>query len=355
MSESEKLSRIIQGEQQNLAEEIVARQYERQPTLCKASDSIGREKSVRDVGYHLAYLSEAIAAADPSLFAEYTAWVKTLFAGLGFSDDALTTTLACTRETLADRLPESLHPPINQTIDAGLEALKRTSADPPNHIEAHSPLSGLAQRYMDALLAGDRHTSSKMILSAVDHGVLVRDIYLLVFQPVQREIGRLWQTNQISVAQEHYCTAATQLIMSQLYPRIFSAERTGYRLVATCVGGELHEIGVRMVADFFEMDGWDTYYLGANTPTEGILSTIETRQPDVLGISATITMHVSDVRALIKQVRASDAGENVKILVGGYPFNVAPDLWRRVDADGHASDAQQAVAIANQWMNDNEH
>ena len=88
----------------------------------------------------------------------------------------------------------------------------------------------------------------------VEQGTPARDIYLQVFQPAQREVGRLGQTNRISVALEHYVTAATQPIMSQLYPRIFSPEKTGRRLIATCVGGELHEIGVRMVADFFEMD-----------------------------------------------------------------------------------------------------
>ena len=64
-----------------------------------------------------------------------------------------------------------------------------------------------------------------------------------------REVGRLWQMNRLSVAQEHYVTAATQLIMSQLYPLVFRTARRDRRIVAACVGGELHELGVRMVAD----------------------------------------------------------------------------------------------------------
>jgi len=57
--------------------------------------------------------------------------------------------------------------------------------------------------------------------------------------------------NEVSVAQEHYCTAATQLIMSQLYPHIFAGEKTERTLIATCVAGDLHEIGIRMVSDLF--------------------------------------------------------------------------------------------------------
>lgn len=209
-------------------------------------------------------------------------------------------------------------------------------------------LASLAQHYLEALLRGERHQATRLILDAVDRGTDVKDIYLHVFQPCQHEIGRLWQTNQVTVAQEHYCTAATQLIMSQLYSHIFNAERSGRRLVATCVGGELHEIGVRMVADFFEMEGWDTYYLGANTPAASILQTIVERQADILAISATMTFHVSAVSDLIRRVRATSSGRQVKILVGGYPFNISDGLWQKVGANGFARHAEAAITIAKQ-------
>jgi methanogenic corrinoid protein MtbC1 len=152
----------------------------------------------------------------------------------------------------------------------------------PSLIEGTGPLDVLAREYLAALLRGDRHTAGGLILAAADSGTSIQDIYLSVFQRVQREVGRLWQSNQIGIAQEHYCTACTQSIMSQLYPRIISAEKNGRRLVATCVGGDLHEIGARMVADFFEMEGWDTFFLGANTPISGTLQqTVLSR--DLLG------------------------------------------------------------------------
>ncbi len=217
-------------------------------------------------------------------------------------------------------------------------------------IDGKEPLAALARQYLETLLRGERRVASKLILDTVRDGVTVQDIYLSVFQPCQHEIGRLWQTNQVSVAQEHYCTAATQLIMSQLYPHIFATEKTGRSLVATCVGGELHEIGVRMVADFFEMDGWDTYYLGANSPANGLLETIESQQADLLAISATMTFSINAITDLIAHVRASDAGKEVRILVGGRPFNIATDLWQRVGADGCAPNAQTAIVAADRLL-----
>jgi len=290
-------------------------------------------------------LIEALAAGDPVLFNEYLAWVKVLFAGLAFHEDILPATLEYTRQVLDEMLPPECKQAALEYLDIGLNSLPGVPTTLESFIEADNLLNGLARGYIEALLRGDRQAASKMILESVGQGTAIKDIYLNVFQPCQREIGRLWQTNQISVAQEHYCTAATQMIMSQLYPNIFATEKNGRRMVATCVGGELHEIGARMVADFFEMEGWDTYFLGANTPMESILRAIVDRGADVLAISATMTFHIDKVASLITEVRKAGLDGKTKILVGGYPFNIAPNLWHSVGADGYARDAQQALRM----------
>lgn len=336
----------IREKQNELAEAIVARQYENQPSIWKPFGDPGRAKSVRDAGYHLTYLTEALTASDPALFNEYLAWVKVLFAGLNFSEDVLPTTIAYTRQVLDEMLAADLKPVVFAYLDGGLAAHQHAPSMPVSFIEIDNPLADLSRRYVDALLRGDRRSASQMILESAAQGIAIKDIYLHVFQRSQREIGRLWQTNQISVAQEHYCTAATQMVMSQLYPYIFASERKGLRMVATCVSGELHEIGARMVADFFEMDGWDTYFLGANTPMEGVLRTLSEREAHVLAISATMTFHIDKVSGLIREVRRAGLDARTKIMVGGYPFNIAPDLWQSVGADGYARDAQQALIAA---------
>jgi len=208
----------------------------------------------------------------------------------------------------------------------------------------------LAGRYLAALLAADRHRAMDLVLDAADSGVGVRDIYVHVLQAAQHEVGRLWQTNEVSVAQEHYCTAATQLVMSRLYPRVFSSPRNGRKMVATCVGGELHELGIRMVADLFELEGWDSYYMGANTPTKSILNTIAEQEADVLAISATINFNVASLSDLIKEIGKSDDASSLVIMVGGRPFNLIEDLWERVGAHGSAPSAAEAVGVAERLI-----
>ena len=208
----------------------------------------------------------------------------------------------------------------------------------------------LAKNYMDALLNLQRDEAGRMIIKAVEEGTDIKDIYIHVFESSQHEIGRLWQTNIITVAQEHFCTAATQMIMSQLYPYIFRTDKIGRRLVASCVAGEMHEMGVRMVADIFEMEGWDTYYLGANTPNESIIHTIIDLKPDIIAISASIHYNIAAVMDLIKTIRNISEISNVKIMVGGRPFLMAPELWRKVGADGCPSNAIKALSLADELI-----
>jgi methanogenic corrinoid protein MtbC1 len=210
----------------------------------------------------------------------------------------------------------------------------------------NNPHADLAARYLEALLGARRNDAGRLVLSAVETGTSVRSIYMDVFQPVQREIGRLWQTNEVSVAQEHFCTAATQLIMGQLFPMFPQIPRNGKRVVVTCVGGELHEVGARMVADLFEMEGWDSYFLGANTPSKGILSAVAEREADILAVSVTIHYNVEAARQLICAVRGSPDATSLKVMVGGRPFLVAPSLWSAVGGDGFAPDAEEATVAA---------
>lgn len=337
---------LMSAQQAQLAEVVVARMYRQRPDLERQYGPRGRGKCLQDSQYHLQDLAEAIAAEAPRLFLEYTAWAKVTLAARGIPPDDLLLNLEAMRTVLPAQLPAEAGALVGEYIAQAIAHLPLFPATLPSFIVPGAPLAELAGDYLAALLAADRQSASRLILGAVGQGVSVRDIYLHVFQPSQHEVGRLWQANAATVAQEHFCTAATQLIMAQLYPYIFATAKTGRRLVATAVPGELHEIGLRMVTDLLELDGWDTHYLGANMPAEGVARFVAERQAHVVAISATLAAHVSQVADLISALRAGPRPFAAKIIVGGYPFNLVEGLWAQVGADGFARNAHEAGAVA---------
>ena len=212
--------------------------------------------------------------------------------------------------------------------------------------EKSSEYNAEAEEFTSLLVQNERHLANRLIMKLVEENVSIIDIYLKIFQKSQHEIGRLWEENKITVAQEHFCTAATQLFMSELYPYIFKTPKIGRTMIATCTGGELHEIGIRMVADIFELKGWDTYFIGANAPLETVLQTIEQIHPNLVAISCSMTFNVTDVKKLIEKIRSEYTAADFPILAGGRPFNISEGLWEKVGADGWAPDAQQAYLTA---------
>lgn len=345
------LASRLENQKSYFAKLITHEQWRENPKLNQIYGTDGYAKSVQDTEYHLSYLAQSIAVENPQIFIHYIEWLKVLYKSLKIPLDLLKESLTQTKEFLISYFEVEGAPLIQEYFELGLRQMDAPIEELSSHLDTQLSLGDLAHQYLSALLRSERMTALQLIQDAVKKGISVQTLYLQVFEPCLREVGRLWQTQQISIAQEHYCTAATQFIMAQLYPLIFQAPRNGRRLIAACVGNELHEIGLRMVTDFFEMEGWDTYYLGANTPPSALIDYLRATQADILAISTTIPIHIRDVEELIRLVRKSYKGSDLKILTGGYPFNLYPDLWHKVGADGTAPNAAQAVVVAKTLLN----
>jgi methanogenic corrinoid protein MtbC1 len=200
------------------------------------------------------------------------------------------------------------------------------------------------ERYLAALLAGDRRVALVVVDDAIRAGVGIRGLYLEVFQPAMGEVGRLWQENRITVADEHLATAITQAAMARLYDQVFAGSAApGPLLVAACADQERHEMGLRMICDVLEMEGWDTVFLGASVPVEDLVRMVLDREPQVVALSASITPHLARVRAAVDAIRRAVPEGGPVIVVGGRAFADDPALAGRLGADLTARDALEAT------------
>ncbi|OWA33706.1 hypothetical protein B9G55_20420 [Saccharibacillus sp. O16] len=336
---------------EELALAVTEEQYRIQPDLMERYGSPGFEKSRRDAVYTLHYLAESVDMDSPSLFVHYIGWLKQLLAGYGLNEADIRIKLELILDQVRMEPPGEDRDRAIRTLEMGIVRMSEP-AEEPSYIREDQPLGQACRIYLDALLGRDRAGAYALIDSVMEQGATLREVYRYIFQTSQYEVGRLWQTREISVADEHYCSAVTQSAMSRLYADWIGQKKTDRSgvLVSACVGGEMHEIGLRMLTDVFEMEGWETHYLGSRMDEEQLLETVAEKQPDILALSATMTFHVHLMKKQIARLRADRRLSEVKILVGGLPFNVDSTLWRRVGADGYAPDADRAVLEAGRLM-----
>jgi methanogenic corrinoid protein MtbC1 len=199
--------------------------------------------------------------------------------------------------------------------------------------------------YLAALRKGDRKLAFQVAFDAHRDGADLRMLYLEVFQPALRDIGHLWERNELTVAEEHLATAITQSIMAGLYTQNTLAPERGRHMVAACAELERHEIGLRMLCDFMDFEGWTTTFLGASVPRASLAKMVCERRPDVLALSASITPHLPQLRATIEVVRTACNEDQPIVLVGGRIFHESPELAYAVGADLTAPDAQHAAQL----------
>lgn len=344
---NKEIAEIIENNIQVMAQKLVELQYRQHPDTWNQYGDVGNNKGFKDAEYHLTYLAEALLLPDVNLFTRYTVWLKGVFKGLNLGVNVLKSILCGLSEILRHFLGKEQSAVTDEYISAALEALDKPLPPSQSYLSTESPFYPVARKYLDMVLNGERHKPIKLIEDTVKMGTGVKEIYLQVFQPCHYEIGRLWMENKISVGQEHFCSTVTQMIMSQLYPYTLNPEKKGCRCVLSCVGGELHQIGMHMVADFLEMDGWDTYFLGANTPPESISKMVKSSKADILGLSMAMSIRWRSAYEVIGHIRQVCGEKEVKILAGGLAFNNYPELWKKIGADGCAADADQAVETAN--------
>lgn len=170
------------------------------------------------------------------------------------------------------------------------------------------------QQFLDALVRGERAFCADLITDLLPKASL-EDIYFDLLQPALYEIGVLWEKNKISIATEHVATAIVEGILSQVFMQVEVADPHGRTLVIACVAEEYHQVGSKMIADYFECHGWRTYFVGANTPSKALVQSLQDLQPDLLGLSFSINLNVDAVLSTLDQVQANFP--DLSVIVGG--------------------------------------
>ncbi len=205
------------------------------------------------------------------------------------------------------------------------------------------------QLFLVLLLMGDYQQclnfSSKVIQNVDD----LKTFNLKVIWPVLYRVGLLWQSGQISIADEHLVTNLVRRIATVQHSRFATLNVTLGKVVVSSAANEYHEVGAQMVADFLGMEGWDVTCLGANVPSWVLLETIKQNKPFMLALSVAIEANLVKVQQLIDAIREDPEIRDIKIMVGGNAFSRSPLVWKRIGADGFAADADSATKTAHQW------
>jgi methanogenic corrinoid protein MtbC1 len=171
------------------------------------------------------------------------------------------------------------------------------------------------ERFLHALLSGDRASSEAIVDHLLAAGATVFQLYEELMKPALYRVGDLWAENRISVASEQLATTLTEGLLDRVYPVVFNPHRCGRTATLATVEDEPHQVGLKMVADTFEMHGWETRLAPAGLPLAALLDSIARDRPDLVGLSVSVSFHLDRLEHMVHGLR--EAHPALPILVGG--------------------------------------
>lgn len=174
-----------------------------------------------------------------------------------------------------------------------------------------------------ALAERDRPAAVTAALAAVESGAVdVVTLYTEVLGPLLVDTGSAWQQGTERVWEEHYASATVRTIVEALYPHVMRQAavlpRRGTRVLLASPPRELHDLGLRMLADRFELAGYSVTFLGADLPLDDIAAAAKATKADLVVLSVSTLYERVELRDLLEELRRQVPSCSIR--VGGPAF-----------------------------------
>jgi methanogenic corrinoid protein MtbC1 len=207
------------------------------------------------------------------------------------------------------------------------------------------------QVYLKAISNGAFAVASKTVQEALQDDVLPVTIYDNIFAPSLRKIGQLWETGEITVAQEHMATGITEycrtLLVNLPSPATQDNSTIG-KVLLTNINGNQHTLGLNLLADTFRWYGWEIFPLITPLPIEQLIQAASLYKVDLVCLSVAIPAQITRAVSTIIALRQSNWKGLIEI--GGPAFVNNHDAAAFTGADFLGIEAASTVETAGQLL-----
>ncbi|MDX1999707.1 MAG: methionine synthase [Thermoanaerobaculia bacterium] len=163
------------------------------------------------------------------------------------------------------------------------------------------------------------------------------------------EVGRLFNDNQLIVAEVLQSAEVMKRAVSYLEPKMTRAEGSSRgKVILATVKGDVHDIGKNLVEIILANNGFEVVNLGIKVPSETLVQAVREHAPDVVGLSGLLVKSAQQMVTTAEDLRA--AGIAIPVLVGGAALTRKFTHKRIAPAYGeglctYANDAMAGLAL----------
>ena len=259
--------------------------YTRHPGLQIRFGEAGVRKCKEDIRHHIDHLEGALLAGDVAGFNQYSLWLSVL-SSRSVPWEHISESFVHLKYFYCQHRPVEETALIDEFINAACLALVHSEHDVP----AHTGVDVMpdAEVYKTLALHGAQREAQTLASGTISAELSHNEMAVRMIQAAIIDIRRIWQQNRITVVQEHLATAISQNVLARTYIDAEFARPNGKKAMFTATASNQHSLGLRILSDAFETDGWEVSYLGADVPVTDLIRQIDADKPDLLCLSLTL-------------------------------------------------------------------
>lgn len=204
-------------------------------------------------------------------------------------------------------------------------------------------LEEVLKKLEDAVIAGDDERAEEIAKEALRIGVDPLEAIEKGLAKGVREVGERFGRHEAFLPDLIMAGNAMKVgcdILKVAIPKGVVGKTLGKVLIGT-VKDDIHSIGKDIVAIMLEASGFEVYNIGEDIPSEVFVQKVKELRPDVLGLSALMTITMPNVKEVIDALVKAGERTNVRVMVGGAP--TTREWSSEIGADAWAEDAVAAV------------
>jgi MerR family transcriptional regulator, light-induced transcriptional regulator len=208
--------------------------------------------------------------------------------------------------------------------------------------------------FMEALEREDKARCLELCLSWLRDGKIdVVGLHTSVLGPALNTMSCTLDSGGWCIWREHVRSAIVRTVIENAFPyALAEQEAGGGRIgdacaIVMCPEGERHELGARMVADFFTVAGYEALFVGSDAPRGDLLDGIRRVRPRYVAMSVTNFYNLVAAGKTVSEIRQS-LGGGVSVLVGGRAFAGNPTAARAIGADALIEGYADIAALAKE-------
>lgn len=139
-------------------------------------------------------------------------------------------------------------------------------------------------------------------------------------------------------------------LIAEMAPLLEAKGESAYKgtVVIGCAKGDLHDIGMNLVATQLAINGFKIFNMGTDVGVGEYIDKAKEVDADIIAISSLMTTSAYYQEMLVERLKVEELRDRFKVVVGGGP--ITPAWTKKIGADGYSRTSNLSVGLCTELV-----